>query len=318
MLTWFLRRFAQALVVILLMSVFTFALLRSIPGDPARLQLGILAEEDQVEYLRHALGLDRSIAYQYWVWLQGALHGDLGVSFASPTPVTRMLMDAAPATLQLTLVSFLVIAVLGIGLGVRSALHPRGRFDQATRGFSIVASAIPDFVFGMLGVLIFGWLWVGVIPYQGYVPILQDPADGLLHSILPTIVLAFGPMMHLARMVRSAMLETLNSEYVSVAISLGVPRREVVWRDTLRNAILPILTVLGLILGNIFSATLIVENIFGIPGLGRQLVGAFGGRDYPVVLGVVLVYGVAFILVNLLTDFLYGVLSPRVRSQYAR
>jgi peptide/nickel transport system permease protein len=206
--------------------------------------------------------------------------------------------------------------VTGIPLGITSALRRDGFADQAVRVVSLFGISVPNFVIGILFVLLFGWYFPGIMPYEGFVPVTQDPAASLKTTLLPAVALALAQVGVIARLTRSSMLEVINQEYITAARALGVPERELVWRDALRNALLPVLTVLGIITGFLLGGSVVVESVFGIAGLGRLLVESFSLRDYPVTIGVMLFIAVVFVLVNLVVDVLYGVVNPRIRAGY--
>lgn len=309
-------RLGQAVPVLFLMSVLSFLLLHAAPGDPARLQAGLNASPQVVAAIRQRLDLNRPLFVQYGRWISHALSGDLGTSYTTGDPVTHMLAQRAPVTIQLTLAALIVIVAAGIPLGVFAALHRARIADHTIGTVSLLGIAIPNFIVGLLLVLIFGWYFPGILPYQGYVSILSDPAGAVTHTLLPAIALALGPIAIIARLTRAGMLEVLGKEYIVAARALGVPWRQIVLRDALRNALLPVLTVVGLVVGFLLSGAVVVESVFNIPGLGQLLVNSFGQRDYPVTIAVMLVVAVAFLLINLITDLLYGVLNPKIRASY--
>ncbi|HVB46702.1 MAG TPA: ABC transporter permease [Streptosporangiaceae bacterium] len=309
-------RLGQAVPVLFLMSVLSFLLLHAAPGDPARLQAGLNSSPQAVAAIRRRLELDRPLAVQFGRWLTQALRGDLGTSYTSGEPVTHLLAQRAPVTIQLTLVALIIIVGVGIPVGVLAALHRGGLADHTVGAVSLAGIAIPNFIIGLLLVLLFGWYFPGIMPYQGYVSIPADPAGGISHTLLPALALAAGPIAIVARLTRAGMLEVLGQEYIVAARALGVPWRQIVLRDALRNALLPVLTVVGLVVGFLLSGAVVVESVFNIPGLGLLLVNSFAQRDYPVTIGVMLVVAVAFLLINLITDLLYGVLNPKIRASY--
>jgi peptide/nickel transport system permease protein len=312
-----LGRLAQAIPVLVLVSIITFGLLRAAPGNPAVAQAGLNATPQVVRTISRQLGLNKPIFVQYWIWLRDVLHGNLGTSYTTGQPVTSILGPRVEVTLELALLALVLTALLGIPLGVWSALR-RGRApDRAGRGFALFFNAVPNFVIALLLVLIFGWWTRGIMPYQGFVPLGQGLLSNLAHLILPAIALAAGPIGVVARFTRASMLDVLDTEYVVAAAALGVPRWQQVWRDALRNAMTPVLTVVGLVAGYLISGTVVVETIFNLPGLGQELVESFSNRDYTVTISIVLLFSVAFVLINLLTDVLYAAVNPRIRAGYA-
>lgn len=307
------KRLAQAVPVLLLVSVLSFLLLRAAPGNPAQLQAGLNASPAAVAAIARQLGLDKPLYIQYWIWLKGLFHGNLGVSYSTGEPVTSVLASRVPVTAELGLISIVVTIIAGIPLGVWAALRKDGPVDQATRVGALAFVAVPNFVLALFLVLLFGWWVRGVLPYQGYVAVSQSLGGNLSHMTLPAICLAAGPVGIVSRFTRTSMLEVLGAEYVTAARALGVPWLRIVWVDALRNALLPVLTILGLITGYVISGAVIVETIFGLPGLGALLVQSFSDRDYTVTIAIMMIGAILFVIVNLLVDLLYGAADPRVR-----
>src|ERR671930_1096275 len=223
---------------------------------------------------------------------------------------------ALPVTAQISLTALVLIVLIGVPLGIVSALHKDRAVDQTVRVAALFGISVPNFVIGILLILIFGWYFPGIMPYEGFVPLRQDPLGSLKTTILPAVALALAQVGIVARLTRSSMLEVINQEYITAARAFGVPERELIWRDALRNALLPVLTILGIITGFLLGGSVVVESVFGIAGLGRLLVESFASRDYPVTIGVMLFLAVVFVLVNLLVDVLYGVINPRIRTGY--
>jgi peptide/nickel transport system permease protein len=309
-------RLALAVPVIVLVSVVAFVLLRLAPGDPAQLQAGIDAGPDVVQQIRKELALDQPLPVQYIAWAERALRGDLGQSYSAKLPVTKLIADRLPVTLQIAAVALLLIIATGVPLGIVSALRKDSVVDQAVRVISLFGISVPNFVLGILFVLLFGWYFPGIMPYEGFVPLRQDALGSLKTTLLPALALALAQVGIVARLTRSSMLEVINQEYITAARAFGVPERELIWRDALRNALLPVLTVLGIITGFLLGGSVVVESVFGIAGLGRLLVESFASRDYPLTIGVMLFIAVVFVFVNLVVDILYGVVNPRIRAGY--
>lgn len=307
-------RVAQSALVLMLISVGSFFVLRLAPGDPARARLGIEATPATVEALRHRLGLDDPLWQQFGRFAGNAVRGDFGTSDATQQSVGQIISDRLGATVQLALFAFLISVVIGLPLGVLSAVRRGGLADTAVQAASLLGVAIPNFVVGLFLLLVFGLWFPGVLPFRGYVSVVADPIEGFRHTILPAVALSLAPIAILARMTRASMLEVLDQDYILAAKSLGVSWREIIWRDALRNALLPVLTVMGLLVGFLLSGTVVMEKVFGIPGLGGELVQSFDARDYPVAIGIMLVFAVGFLLVNLLTDILYAAINPRLRA----
>jgi peptide/nickel transport system permease protein len=311
-------RVVLALPVLLLVSIVSFLLLRLAPGDPATLQAGLDAGPETVAAIRHELALDQPLPVQYVVWLGHLLQGDLGRSYHSNIPVAQLILERVPVTAEIGLLALALIVLLGIPLGVVAALCRDRLPDQVVRVASLVGLSVPNFVIAIVMVLAFGWYWPGLLPYEGFVPLTQDPPGSLQRAVLPALALALAQVGVVARLTRSSMLEVIHQDYITAARAFGVSEREIVWNDALRNALLPVLTVLGIMTGFLLGGSVVVESVFGIAGLGRLLVESFGQRDYPVTIGVMLVVAVVFVVVNLVVDVLYGVVNPRVRAGYAQ
>ena len=316
MLRLILSRLALAIPVLVCVSIVAFVLLRLAPGDPAELQAGLNASPETIAALRHEMALDQPLPVQYLAWASRVLQGDLGVSYSTRQPVTTLIGQRLPVTAQIAITALLLIIVIGIPLGILSALHRDRPLDQAVRILSLAGITVPNFVIGILLVLIFGWYLPGLMPYEGFVALGDDPVGSLKTTALPALALALAQVGIIARLTRSSMLEVINQEYITAARAFGVSERELIWRDALRNALLPVITLLGIIAGFLLGGSVVVESVFGIAGLGRLLVESFASRDYPVTIGVMLFIAVVFVLINLAVDVLYGVINPRIRSGY--
>lgn len=311
---WFpFRRVLSMFPVLLAVSVISFTLLRLAPGDPAEIAAGVDSTQERVEVLRAEMNLDKSLIEQYVTWLGGLLRGDLGQSYTSSRPVTEILLKHLGPTLQIASLALLLIVVFGVGLGVVSAVHHNGVVDHLVRLISLAGISVPNFVFAIFFVLIFGWWLSGILPYQGWVGMLDDPLRSLQHSLLPAIALAAPQIGLVARLTRSNMLEVMSLDYITAGRAMGISERTLQWKDALRNALLPVLTVLGLVFGLLLGGSVVVETIFGIHGIGQLLVESFSQRDYPVTIGVMLLAATAFVLINFVVDVLYGVVNPKIR-----
>ncbi|MCS6800601.1 MAG: ABC transporter permease [Chloroflexota bacterium] len=309
-------RLAFAVPVLFFVSVISFVLLRLAPGDPARLQAGFDAPPEAVEVIRRDLGLDQPWPAQYAIWIGKVLRGDLGVSYTARVPVTTLITERLPVTAQIGALALLFIVIIGIPLGIWSALEKDKLPDQIIRVASLFGISVPNFVVGIIAILIFGWYFPNILPYEGFVPFLENPIASLQHSLLPALALASSQVGIIARLTRSSMLEVINQEYITAARAFGVPETEIIWRDALRNALLPVLTVLGVITGFLLGGSVVIETVFGIAGLGRLLVESFTLRDYPVTIGVMMFIASVFVLINLIVDLLYGIVNPRIRAGY--
>jgi peptide/nickel transport system permease protein len=316
MLRLVLSRLALAVPVLVCVSIVAFVLLRLAPGDPAQLQAGVDAGPEVVQAVRHELALDQPWPVQYVAWATKVLKGDLGVSYSARQPVTLLIGQRLPVTAQISTTALILIILIGVPLGIISALHKDKTVDQTVRVVSLFGISVPNFVIGILLILLFGWYFPGIMPYEGFVPLREDPLNSVKTTLLPALALAMAQVGIVARLTRSSMLEVINQEYITAARAFGVSERELIWRDALRNAMLPVVTILGIIAGFLLGGSVVIESVFGIAGLGRLLVESFAARDYPVTIGVMLFIAVVFVMVNLVVDVLYGVINPRIRTGY--
>ena len=300
----FFDRFLLTLPALWLVLTLVFLLIHIVPGDPVEQMLGEGAAPGQVAELRHSLGLDRPLLVQYGRYLWEVAHGDLGQSLKFQAPVRHIIFERYPATIQLAFLALLVCAAIAIPAGVIAA-YRRGRTtDRAVSVFTLFGLAVPNFALGPLLITLFS-IKLGWLPVSG--------RGGPLNYILPAATLGAALAAILTRMVRGAMLEELSSDYVRTARAKGLSTSAVLVRHALRNALIPIVTILGLQFGTLLAGTIVTETIFSWPGIGRLTVQAISSRDYPLLQGCILVIALSYILVNLLTDVLYSFIDPRVR-----
>lgn len=281
-------------------------MVRLIPGDPARLVAGLLATNEEVERLRHELGLHRPLYVQYVSFLGDVLRGDLGLSAATRTPVTVEIGSRFGATAALAMSSTLLATVLGLLAGVVASISYNSAVDYTVMGAALFGVSIPVFWLGIMLMLLFA-VHLHWLPAGGY--------GTAAHMVLPSITLAAFSIAIIARMTRSSLLETLNTDFIRTARAKGLPRRLVVARHALRNALIPVITVIGLQFGALLGGAVLTETTFAWPGLGRLLVSAITARDYPVIQGIVLLFASIFVLVNLAVDVLYAYVDPRIHYQ---
>jgi peptide/nickel transport system permease protein len=297
-------RLALALPALWLVLTLVFLLIHIVPGDPVQQMLGEGARAEDLQQLRHALGLDQPLHVQYGNYLSGLARGDWGQSFRFQLPVLQVVRQRYPATLELACVSLLVCIAIGIPAGVLAA-HRRGRAaDRAVGVFTLFGLSVPNFALGPVLVLIFS-IQLGLFPVSG--------RGSLLHLVLPALTLGAALAAILTRMVRTAMMEELSSDYVRTARAKGLPESAVLLRHAFRNALIPIVTILGLQFGTLLAGTIVTESIFAWPGVGRLAVQAIQARDYPLLQGCILFIALSYIVVNLLTDVVYALVDPRVR-----
>jgi peptide/nickel transport system permease protein len=307
------RRLLLTVPVLLAMSIFVFLMLRLVPGDPVRTMLGFRATPENIATVRTALGLDHPLLQQYLDWLGGVLRGDLGSDFVSGAPLTELLAERLPVTLELTVLSLALAILIGVPLGVM--VSAGGRWARrTTSAWVTLAISIPDFWLGIMLVLLFTGL-LGILPPSGYVPFFKDPGDNLRHMVLPVLTLAMGEAAYILRTTRGAMLGVLGSPFITFHRAKGLRERTILFRHALRNAALPIVTVIGIQFGVLLGGAIVIESLFALPGIGRLVVTGINQRNYPVVQAGVLVMALLFIVVNLATDLLYGWLNPRAAEE---
>ena len=297
-------------------SIIIFLMVRLLPGDIVSVLAGadIGSDPELIEQAREQLGLTGSYPEQYWRWISGVLQGDLGDSLRNQEPVSAVLLDALPITFELMFLGLLIATVIGVPLGVLSAVKRDSKHDFAARIGGLIGVSIPSFWLATLLLLftsrVFGW-----VPPLNYVPIYEDPIENLSQFILPSIAISVFTLAIVMRMVRATMLEVLGQDYVRTARAKGVKRNVVISRHALRNSLIPVVTVIGFEVGILMGGSAIVEIIFGLPGLGNTLINAIFNRDYPVVQGATMLLAFIFIFANLLVDLLYGVLDPRISQE---
>lgn len=306
------RRLAYSLVVLLGVLVVVFALVQLVPGDPVRIALGTRYTPEAYDALRAASGLDRPLFQQFFGYVGSALSGNLGVSFRNGDPVTQILLERLPATASLAAFGIVVALVIALPAGIYSALRNGRIGDVIVRVTSQFGVSIPDFWMGILLIALFSTT-LGWLPTSGYRPLLEDPAGWLSHLVLPGLTVGLVAGAILTRYVRSAVLEVAAMGYVRTARSKGLSPRVVTFRHTVRNALVPILTITGIQLATILGGVIVVEVVFAWPGLGRLVFNSVAARDYPVIQGAVLLIAVLFLAVNLVVDLLYAVVDPRIR-----
>ena len=308
-------RLIDLVVVAIGVSIITFLMIRLIPGDAVAIMLGANTEvtPERIAELRARLGLDQSIVTQYFSWAGAVLTGHLGVSVWTQRPVSEEIASHAWPTVQLTLLSLMIGAGLAVPLGVLMArLRGRG-WDLALQVGAVAGLTIPSFWFGIMMIL----LVTALMPHLqmlGYVPFLEDPLGNILHLLLPACALALPLLANLSRLVRSAMLDALQQDYIRSARARGASETAILFKHALRNALIPFVTSVGINTGYLLGGAIVVEQVFAIPGLGQLILGAIAERNYPLVQATILVVTFAFLLVNFVVDLLYAVIDPRVRQ----
>jgi len=295
-----------------IVSVAVFLIVHLIPGDPAKIIAGPNATDEQLAALTRRLGLDQPLWAQYVTWLRNVLTGNMGYSFINNYPVNKMIALRVPATLELALVSAVIAVLISFPLGIVSALRPGSIVDFVSTLFSALSFAVPGFWLAILLILLFS-LRFHLLPPSGRPDFSEQPAEHLRSLVMPAFTLGLGIAAKLARYLRSSMLDVLDQDYVRTARAKGLRARVVTVRHVLRNALIPVITVLGLQTGDLLSGAIIVESVFAWPGVGRLTVQAIGWRDYSLLQADVLYIVLAFMVINLLTDLAYGFIDPRIR-----
>jgi peptide/nickel transport system permease protein len=306
------RRLLLLFPVLLIVAVIVFSLVHLTPGDPASMMLGRDATIEQKVALREQLGLNEPIHIQFIDWVRGVLRLDFGESLFIGKPVTEALLERAQPTGLLTLYSLAFALVIAIPSGVIAAIRPNSILDRLLMVVSISGAAIPSFFFGIILILFFA-VRLGWLPSGGYVDLGDGLRDHLKYMVLPSLTLGFSSAGLLARLVRSTMLDVLNQEYVRTAYAKGLRERHVILRHALRNAMIPAMTVIGIMLANMLGGAVVIETVFNIPGMGRLVVQSVTRRDFPIVQAAVLVVAVIEVLVMLAIDILYVFIDPRIR-----
>jgi peptide/nickel transport system permease protein len=306
------QRLVLTIPVLFLVSLIVFTLINLIPGDPALLMAGGEAGRDVVEALRKQMGLDKPVVVRYLMWLHRLVQGDLGKSVRDGRPVLDVLLQKLPVTIQLAVVSMLVSWLIAIPTGIVAAWRRRTALDYAATTVALAGLSIPNFWLGIMLIYVFAvnlrWL-----PPSGYVEPWVDPVRSLTLTIMPATVLGTALAALVMRLLRSSMLEVLSTEFIRTAHAKGLADRAVILRHALKNAMIPVATVMGLQLGGLLGGAVITETIFAVPGIGRLAIESILTRDYPMVQGVVLFSAVAIVFVNFVVDIVYSLLDPRIR-----
>ncbi len=334
MFTFLLKRLALTVPTFIALMFITFVMIRLVPGDPIEVRRGERGiDPERLAFLRHEMGLDQPIWKQFFDYVSDILHGNFGVSLVSKTPVFEEFLKLFPATLELTLCAMLFAVLLGVPAGVIAAARRGGVYDQSLMGLALTGYSMPIFWWGLILILVMSNT-LGLTPVSGRVDLIKyfyPPVtgfalidsvisgqkgafwDAVRHLILPTIVLGTVPLAVIARMTRSSMLEVLEEDYVRTARAKGLSARRVIGVHALRNALIPVVTVIGLQAGTLLAGAVLTETIFSWPGVGKWLIESIGRRDYPALQGGIMLIATIVIVFNLLIDFIYGLINPRIR-----
>lgn len=306
MFAYIVKRLLQVIPTLIGVSILTFFLIHAVPGDPARMIAGPEASAEEVAEVREHLGLDQPLYVQYGKYVSNLLKGDLGVSLRSERPVLDEIMLRFPSTITLTIMAIAVMVVIGLFAGIFSATRPNSLIDNVTMMVSLFGISLPVFWLGLMLILLFSY-YLNLLPSGGN--------DGFSHFILPALALGLSSSAILARLTRSSMLEVINQDFVRTARAKGVKEKLVVYKHTLKNALIPIVTIIGLEFGTLLGGAVLTETVFSINGLGRFIIQSIQFRDYPSIQGSILFVAAIFVIVNLLVDLCYGLVDPRVKYE---
>lgn len=328
------KRLSLLVFVLFGVTLITFFMSHIIPGDPARMMVGQRADEATLQEVRKQLGLDQPVWVQYFTYVKGLLAGNLGTSIRTQQPVADDLLTFFPATLELALTAFLIALLIGIPIGVLSAVKKDTVWDHGGRMFSIAGVSTPVFWSGLVGILVF-YKWLGWLPSSGRIDLSVEPpahitglylldslltgnwqafANSLWHLILPALTLSFAQLAIVTRQVRASMLEVLGQEYIRTAMANGIKGPLLLFRYALRNALIPTITVVGLSFGALLGGAVVTETIFGWPGMGKYVVDSIAYLDFPAIMGFTIVISVGYVVINLLVDLAYMLLNPQIRE----
>lgn len=306
------KRLLQMIPALLLISFAVFMIINLIPGDPATVMAGANASETQLQALTVKFGLDKPLITRYFIWLGNFVKGDLGNALVSDQPITEMLVSRLGATIELTLVATLLSILISLPLGIYSALHPNGLVDRVSTVFSAIFFAIPGFWLGIMLILLFS-LVLPILPASGRPAFLDNPVGHIRTIILPALTISLGMAARIIRFLRASLLDVMNQDYIVTARARGVRNKCITCRHALRNALIPVITIVGLQMGDLFGGALIIEQIFAWPGIGRLTIQAINWRDYGLLQANVLYIVLVFMLVNLVVDVLNALVDPRIR-----
>ena len=310
-------RFLEIIPTLFLISLIVFTAMHIAPGDPATLKMGRAGAQnpEALLKLKKSMGLDKPVLYQYNIWLKSFLRGELGKSNRSGMKVSKLILSRIPASIQLIILSLLLTLIIFLPLGIISVLNYNKLYDHIISIFIVAGVAIPGFWLGLTLIIIFS-VWLGVLPSSGYTPFTENPIESIKKSIMPTITLSVYLIATFTRFLRSEMIQVLNEDYIRTAISKGISTKNIILRHTLRNSMIPLITIFGIEVGSLLGGVVIIEHVFGWSGLGWLTLQAVYNRDYPLVQGSVMLIAIAYCLINFIVDICYSYLNPQIREQY--
>jgi peptide/nickel transport system permease protein len=310
--SYIVRRLGATVVVMAVVAFIVFSLLYLTPGDPAAVIAGDVATEDDIKRIRQSLGLDQPFIVRFGAWLWSLLHGDLGISIFTNLPVTKLIAQRIEPTISLTICTLIVAIITSVPLGTIAAARAESKTDRAIMGFSVLGFSLPVFVLAYLLILLFS-LQLQILPVQGYRPIAEGFWPWLKHLILPSLALGTVYAALITRITRASVLDVLAQDYIRTAQAKGLEERNILIHHALKNAAVPIITIIGIGIGLLISGAVVTETVFAIPGIGRLTVDAILRRDYPIIQGVILIFSATYVIINLLIDLSYVFFDPRIR-----
>jgi len=311
MLSHIVRKLIGVIPILLLVSIILFTIISLLPGDAAMAVMGESLNQQDLMKTRSELGLDKPIYVRYADWLWKVLHGNLGRALKSNQPVTEIIKQRLPVTVELTLLAVVISTLIALPAGIFSALRRNSTWDVVDGIISMIGIAMPPFWMGILLILFFS-VWAGWLPSSGYISFFKDPVKNLQHMAMPAFTIGFAFAATIMRQTRSSMLEVLGEEYIETARAKGLKESVVIWKHALRNALIPVVTVISMQMGRLIGGAVVTETVFALPGVGRQMVDSIIARDYPVVMALILITALCVVLTNALVDIIYVVIDPRI------
>jgi peptide/nickel transport system permease protein len=308
-----LKRIAQSVVVLLIVTLMVFLAMQALPGNPIQIFLGATATPEQIEHYTRLFGYDKPVMVQYGKWIAGLFHGEMGRSVMLQREISGILFQRLGTTLMIVLPAFVVAIIFGLFFGITAALNRGKTVDSIVSFFANIGMAMPLFWLGIICILVFS-LKLHILPVQGFVAPSKDLVEYIRHAVMPVGILSLGPLALFARQTRSAMLDVIRQDYVRTAQAKGLNRWGIIIKHQLHNALIPIITVMGVQLGFMIGGTVLIESIFVVPGLGNLMISSIQSKDFMVVQNGVLVIAVAVCVCNLIVDLLYGIIDPRIRD----
>jgi len=308
------KKLLMMIPIVITVSIILFLLLKALPGDAAMVAGGEFATDADIEAAREAMGLNKPLYMQYFDWLWGVLHGDFGNSLLTGSPIVDKVVQRFPATMELAILSMIVAIIIAVPLGIVSAVYRNSVWDTLSSILSVIGIAMPSFWLGMLLIILFS-LTLNWLPASGYTPFFEDPIKSLRYMILPAFSIGASFAATTMRQTRNALLEVLDQDYMMTAKAKGLPGHIIIWKHALRNALIPVVTVVAMQTGKLFGGAVIAETVFVIPGLGSEIVNSIMKRDFPTTMAMIMIVAVIVIFINTFIDILYGFIDPRVGKE---